>query len=83
VDLLRATLQASFLGSAKSFSMDAPTLLKREGLVAVSQGAEKRANFVEGTTDPRGRSEVFEPAHGPVVLYSASVVRRHPSHRPC
>jgi hypothetical protein len=62
--------------------MDAPTLLKREGLIAVSQGAEKRVNFGEGTTDTRGLAKLLSPHIGRVVLYSASVVRRHPSHRP-
>jgi hypothetical protein len=54
--------------------MDAPTLCKREGMVAVRQGAEKRSDFVEAVTETRGGGEGFEPACGPVSLFETPKV---------
>jgi hypothetical protein len=65
----------------KALSMDAPALLKCEGLVAVRPETEKRADFVEAVTETRGGGEGFEPACRPVSLFDAPMVlfnRVHP-----
>jgi hypothetical protein len=46
----------------KSLSIDAPALLKRERLVAVRLGAEKRSDLVEHAIEMRGGDDGFEPA---------------------
>jgi len=51
--------------------MDAPALLKREGLVAVRLGAEKASDLIKDATETCGGGEGFEPAHGPVALFKA------------
>jgi hypothetical protein len=54
--------------------MDAPALLKREGLVAVRLGAEEASDRIEDATKTCGGDEGFEPAHGPVALLNAPMV---------
>jgi hypothetical protein len=54
--------------------MNAPALLKREGLVAVSLRAEKGSDFIKDATEARGGGEGFEPARGPVPLLNAPMV---------
>jgi hypothetical protein len=57
-----------------SLSMDAPALLKREGLVAVGLGAEKRAELIKDATEPSSRGKGFEPSGGPITLFNAPMV---------
>jgi hypothetical protein len=50
--------------------MDAPALLKREGLVAVRLGAEKASDLIEDATETCGGGEGFEPRFCRKVAFS-------------
>jgi hypothetical protein len=54
--------------------MDAPALRKREGLVTVQLGTEKRSQLIKEATETRGGGEGFEPICGPVPLLDAPMV---------
>jgi hypothetical protein len=54
--------------------MDAPALLKREGLVVVRLGAEKASDLIKDATETHGGGEGFEPARGPVPLLDTPMV---------
>jgi hypothetical protein len=59
---------------AKSLSMDAPTLLKREELVTMRLGTEKGADLNEGAAETCGCGEGFEPTRGPVPLFDPPMI---------
>jgi hypothetical protein len=44
--------------------MDAPALLKREGLVAVRLGTERVSDLIKDATETYGGGEGFEPHMG-------------------
>ena len=54
--------------------MDTPALLKRERLVTVRLGAEKGSDLIKEATKASGALTLFEPTHGPVALFNASMV---------
>src|SRR5262249_32981727 len=56
--------------------MDAPALLKREGLVAVRLGAENASDLIKDATETCGGGERWGPGHGPVALFNAPMVLR-------
>jgi hypothetical protein len=57
-----------------SLSMDAPALIKREGLVPGDLGAEKRAELIKEATEPRSGGKGFKPSGRPMALLNAPVV---------